>query len=191
MTETSEKLIERLCEVTSDVKNSFGGLTADQLNWKPLPDVWSIAQCIDHLITTNRAYFKRLEDVVGGDLRSNLWSRIPFWSGLVGYLIKRAVEPQNTKKTKTFPVFQPSQSDVPDSIVEDFAQCQEKLMSYVRQTDHLNRDKVKIVSPVSDKAPLPLADAFEILVIHERRHFQQAMAVAELNGFPGGSPAEH
>ncbi|MCO6511187.1 MAG: DinB family protein [Aridibacter famidurans] len=184
MTETSENLIARLCEVTSDVKSSFGGLTADQLNWKPLPDKWSVAQCIDHLITTNRAYFKRLEEVVGGDLRPNLWSRIPFWSGLVGYLIKRSVDPQNRKKMKTFPVFEPSQSDVPDSIIEDFADCQEKLMSYIRQTDHLDRKKIKIASPVSDKAPLTLASAFEILVIHERRHFDQAVEVTGTNGFP-------
>lgn len=183
-------MIERVCEVTSDVREAFGGLNADQLNWKPLPDTWSVAQCIDHLITTNRAYFDKIEKVVGGELRPNLWSRIPFWSGLVGYLIRRAVEPQNTKKTKTFPVFEPSQSDVPDTVVEDFAECQEKLMSYIRQTDHLDREKIKIVSPVSDKAPLTLADAFEILVIHERRHFQQAEAVMELNGFPDGPPAE-
>ncbi|HUF03475.1 MAG TPA: DinB family protein [Aridibacter sp.] len=189
MTETSQQLIERVCEVTSDARDAFGQMTGDQLNWKPGPDKWSVAQCIDHLITTNRSYFEMIEKVVGGELQPNLWSRIPFWSGLVGYLIRRAVEPGSTRKVKTFPVFEPSQSDVPDTVVEDFAQCQERLMSYIRQTDHLDRDKVKLVSPVSDKVPLSLANAFEIIVIHERRHFQQAVAMTESDGFPDRAPA--
>lgn len=184
MTETSENLINRICEVTEEFRGAFSDLSAKQLNWKPAPDMWSVAQCIDHLITTNEAYFEKIEKAAGDEFRNNAWSRIPFWSGLVGYLIKRAVDPANRKKTKTFPVFQPSSSEVADSIFEDFGDCQEKLMEYIRKTDHLDRRKVKIGSPVSDKVTLSLADAFEILVIHERRHYQQAVEVTELEAFP-------
>lgn len=187
MTETSEKLIERLCEVTSDIKNSFGGFSAEQLNWKPTRDQWSVAQCIEHLIATNESYFPKIKEAVEGDLKPNLWSRVPFWSGFVGYMIKRSVAPENTKKMKTFPVFEPSQSVVSDSIVEDFAQCQDKLSSLIRQTDHLDRSRITIVSPVSEKAPLKLATALEILVIHERRHYNQAQRVTGMEGFPNGS----
>ncbi|REJ79467.1 MAG: DinB family protein [Acidobacteria bacterium] len=187
MTETSQKLIERACEVTNDVREAFGHLSGEQLNWKPDPDSWSIAQCIDHLVTTNGEYFTKIEEAVGDDLRPNLWSRIPFWSGLVGYMIKRAVNPESTRKVKTFGVFQPAKSDVPDTIVEDFAESQEKLLSLIRQTDHLNRKKITLFSPVSDKAPLKLSTAFEVLVIHERRHFNQAVRVAEAPKFPGST----
>lgn len=187
MTETSKNLIERICEVTSEVRKSFGGLTPEQLNWKPSADQWSVAQCLDHLITTNEAYFINVEKTAGDDFQPNIWSRIPFWSGLVGYLIKRSVDPENRKKMKTFGVFEPSASDVSDSIVEDFAECQEKLMSLVRQTDHLDRTKIKIASPVSEKVTLSLANAFEIIVIHERRHYYQALEVMGSGSFPASA----
>lgn len=184
MTETSKNLIERICEVTSEVRSSFGDLLAEQLNWKPSPDEWSIAQCLDHLVTTNEAYFINVEKTAGDDFQPNIWSRIPFWSGLVGYLIKRSVDPENRKKMKTFGVFEPSASEVSESIVEDFSECQEKLMSLVRMTDHLDRAKIKIASPVSEKVTLTLANAFEIIVIHERRHYYQALEVMENESFP-------
>ena len=187
MTDTSKNLIERICEVTSEVRKSFGALSPGQLNWKPSADEWSVAQCLDHLMTTNEAYFARVEETVGEDFRPNIWSRIPFWSGLVGYLIKRSVDPDNRKKMKTFGVFEPSASEVADTIVEDFAESQERLMSLVRQTDHLDRLKIKIASPVSEKVTLSLANAFEIIVIHERRHYYQALEVMGSGSFPASA----
>lgn len=190
MTDTSQHLIDRVCEITSDVKRTFGGLSGEQLNWKPSPEEWSIAQCIDHLKTTNESYFEKIEEAVDGDIAPNIWSRVPFWSGLIGYLIKRAVRPENTARIKTFAAFEPAQSDVVRTIIEHFAESQERLMSLIRRTDHLDRKKIKLFSPVSDKAPLSLATAFEILVIHERRHFDQAVRVMELKAFPGGEILE-
>jgi len=35
----------------------FGDVTAHHLNWKPSAEQWSVAQCFDHLVTSNEAYF--------------------------------------------------------------------------------------------------------------------------------------
>ena len=43
-------LITRIDKTTEDFTKSFGSLTPEQMNWKPNPQVWSIAQNIDHLI---------------------------------------------------------------------------------------------------------------------------------------------
>ena len=32
------------------------GLNDEQLNWKPAPDSWSIAQCLDHLAVTSEKF---------------------------------------------------------------------------------------------------------------------------------------
>ena len=42
--------------ITGDAKALFGHLTREQLNWKPAANSWSVAQCLDHLITINREY---------------------------------------------------------------------------------------------------------------------------------------
>ncbi len=46
--------------VTVQVRTEYGHLSAEQLNWTPAEGRWSIAQCLDHLITINRLYFPLL-----------------------------------------------------------------------------------------------------------------------------------
>jgi hypothetical protein len=52
---------------------AFGYLTAHQLNWKPSADEWSVAQCFDHLVTSNEAYFTIFEKVLSGDKKNTFW----------------------------------------------------------------------------------------------------------------------
>ena len=41
-------------EIARDAHTTFGGFEARQLNWRPEPARWSVAQCFDHLLTANR-----------------------------------------------------------------------------------------------------------------------------------------
>ena len=45
--------IVTLEHITKQVQSEFGMLTKEQLNWKPTPDTWSIAQNLDHLMVVN------------------------------------------------------------------------------------------------------------------------------------------
>ena len=40
----------RLDKITYAVSTEFGKLDSQELNWKPNPDTWSIAQNLDHII---------------------------------------------------------------------------------------------------------------------------------------------
>ena len=44
----SHNWTNRIDEITNSFNNEFGELTAEQLNWKPTEQVWSIAQNIEH-----------------------------------------------------------------------------------------------------------------------------------------------
>jgi hypothetical protein len=49
--------------ITDETRARFGRLSAQQLNWKPGADQWSVAQCFDHLVVTSGAYFPILDKV--------------------------------------------------------------------------------------------------------------------------------
>lgn len=51
------------------VENAFSDLTRGQLNWKPTAAQWSIAECLDHLITADRCYFDDLKASSSGTYR--------------------------------------------------------------------------------------------------------------------------
>jgi len=57
----SEMLVETEA-VAADAQRAFGHLNAQQLNWKPGADSWSVAQCLEHLLTANYAMFPAITD---------------------------------------------------------------------------------------------------------------------------------
>lgn len=50
--------------ITIDYKDAFGKLSAEELNWKPDFNTWSIAQNIDHVIKINESYFPILRQLI-------------------------------------------------------------------------------------------------------------------------------
>ena len=170
--------------VASNTRSTFGHLTPSQLNWKPSPERWSIAQCFDHLIAVNKAYFPVIDNVLAGKKRT-LWESMPVLPGLMGKMVIKAVEPTSTRKFKARKNFEAAQSNISGSIVTDFVDHQAEVVDKMKATQHLDLEKIIITSPVAAVMTYSLIDAYRIIVVHEQRHFQQAKRVTEETGFPG------
>jgi hypothetical protein len=54
----------------------------------------------------------------------------------------------------------------------------------IEACNDLDAHHIKIAEPLSVALNLRLDDAFEILVMHEKRHFLQAERVMQAEGFP-------
>ncbi|HKS28847.1 MAG TPA: DinB family protein [Pyrinomonadaceae bacterium] len=162
----------------------FGQLSGAQLNWKPSPEEWSIAQCFDHLILTNRPYFPVFEKIASGQHKTKLWERVPVLPGLFGRLVLGAVRPESARKVKARKGFQPAASDVDGQIISRFAQHQDELVSLMKATEPREIDRIIITSAISPVVVYSLLDGYRILVTHERRHFQQAERVTSAAEFP-------
>jgi hypothetical protein len=176
-------LVAAANEIAADAKSTFGRLTPLQLNWKPSAERWSVAQCFDHLITTNKQYFPTIDEVLAGRKRT-LWQRMPMLPGLGGKLLMKFVDPASARKVKAPQRFQPAQSDVAPTIVSDFVEHQTTLVERMKSTEHLDLEDMVISSPVTSVMTYSLMDAYRILVLHETRHFKQAERVTEEPSFP-------
>ena len=169
--------IAHLQSITKKFEAAFQGLDAEKLNAKPAPDVWSIAQNIDHLIQTNASYFPVIEAVRAGTYKRHFLAKIPFIVRLFGKLILNSVKPDSKQKIKTFPVFEPSQSTLGGDILEKFVRHQTELAELIRASEDLIAAKTVIASPANEKIVYYLETAFEIMIWHEERHFLQAQAL--------------
>ena len=176
-------VITKATDVANAAKTTFGHLTPSQLNWKPSAERWSVAQCFDHLITVNKGYFPVIDSVLAGQKRT-LWESMPILPGLMGKMVIKAVEPTSTRKFKARKNFEPAQSDISGSIINDFVEHQAEVVEKMKATHHLDLEKIVITSPVAAVMTYSLIDAYRIIVIHEERHFQQAKRVIEETGFP-------
>ena len=48
------EVLDEADAIAADANTLFGHLNAQQINWKPSTDQWSVAQCLEHLITARR-----------------------------------------------------------------------------------------------------------------------------------------
>jgi DinB superfamily len=177
-----KEMISDLKRISAKAKQTFGTLSAEQINWKPNPESWSIAQCFEHLIVTNNLYFPNIQKVINGTHRNNFFSKIPFATNLIAVAMKNALNPDQKRKMKTFKVFEPSTSNVSPTIIEEFVENNQKLIEMIEACKDF--DLHKIAEPLSVALNLRLDDAFEILAMHEKRHFKQAERVLETGEFP-------
>ncbi len=161
------------------------GLSEAQLNWKPDPDKWSIAQCLDHLAVTSKkfdAYFtvaltrgrKKWPVSTGPGYRPSLMG---------GWLIKQ-VTPETGRNLPAPKVFRPSESSTIQGALESFLKQQERFLAFVRETAGVDYNKTRLRSPVTPLMRYSLADAFVVTVVHGQRHLAQARRVRETSGFP-------
>lgn len=184
MRDDLDSLISQAGAIANDARQVFGSLSPSQLNWKPSPERWSVAQCFDHLITTNRGYLPIVDDVLQGRKKSSVWQKLPVLPGFWGKILIKSLDPASTRKIRAPRKFEPAQSDVPGTIIEDFVAQQNQVIEKMRATANLDLERIVITSPAASVVTYSLMDAYRIIVVHERRHFQQAQRVTEESGFP-------
>ncbi len=167
----------------NDAKATFGRLTPAQLNWKPSAERWSVGQCFDHLLNSNRGYFPIIDKVLARS-RQTFWQSMPVLPGLMGKLLIKSLHPVSGRNLKAPGQFQPAQSDISDSVIDDFAAQLATIVEKMKATEHLALEKIIISSPVTAVVTYSLLDAYRVIVVHTHRHFQQAQRVTEESGFP-------
>ena len=176
-------LIAAANSIAAETRDTFGHLSAAQLNWKPSAERWSVAQCFDHLLSSNRGYFPIVDNVLAGYKRT-LWQSMPVLPGLMGKLLIKSLDPASTRKLKAPKSFVPAQSAIGSSVIDDFVAQQARIVDKMKATEHLDLEKVVITSPALGIVTYSLLDAYRVIVVHERRHFQQAQRVTAESGFP-------
>lgn len=182
-----ETLITETREIISRTDRSFSKLTTGQLNWKPSAERWSVAQCFEHLITTNKGYLTTFEALDRGEKKTRLAERLPFLSTIGGSLLKRSLDPKSTRKLKAPSKARPTSSNLDSSILSDFIDQQNVIIGYMNRLKKLDTERIILTSPFFSLITYNLADAFRILVVHEQRHLLQADNVVLESEFPGES----
>jgi hypothetical protein len=183
MTELND-IQAQLQAISDDANKSFGELTGAQLNWKPGADRWSVAQCLDHLITTNNTYEPVLKKVLSGDRTRTIWERLPLFPSLWARIFIKSLDPKSTRKLKAPRTFEPAQSELPESIVANFTVHQAHLIDQIALSESKQPERIVISSPAAKFITYTLLDAFRIVVVHEQRHLEQAKRVVAEPAFP-------
>jgi uncharacterized damage-inducible protein DinB len=177
--------------VAVDAKVLFGHLNSEQLNWKPAADSWSVAQCLDHLISINHDYHPVFDRILKGEYRKTFLHGMPFLPTIFGRLMVKALSPDSQRKLKAPGAARPSSSSIDPQIVDRFIAHQRETLSKMRLLGNCDPAEIIITSPFASVVVYSLLDTFRLIVAHERRHFAQAQRVMETGGFPAVQTSQY
>lgn len=184
---TRLSLSETLTEtetIAADVQKAFGHLNTQQLNWKPGAEVWSVAQCLDHLLVANQEMFMPIDTALAGTKQKTFFERMPVWPGMCGRLMIKVVSPGFRQKLKAPASAAPAASAFEAQIVSRFVTQQGEITDRLKLMDRQGAAQIVMTSPFVSFITYSLLDACRLMVAHERRHMAQARRVMEMPGFP-------
>ena len=172
-------LEKALDAVDADTRRLLEGLTAEQGVWRAEPASWSIAQCLDHLATSNRVYLRAMEPAAEDALRRGRKRRRPAVPGLIGGWFVRIMEPPVKRRfTMRAPKkIVPRESPALQDAAREFLASQDEVRAFLRAYADTDLAGVRFVNPFVPAIRFTLATGLHVLVSHDRRHLWQAWNV--------------
>lgn len=170
--------------LNKDARDLLAGLSEAQVNWRPTPAHWSVAECLDHLTVTNRELMKPIEAAIEDGRARGLTGLGPFRYGIIGNMIVRSMEPPAKMKFKAPTIFKPRPDQSLEVVARDFFAAQNELLRLIMEANGINLARVKVASPVTKLIKLSLGQSFGLIITHNRRHLWQARQVRENPAFP-------
>lgn len=163
---------------------AFAGLSALQLNWKPEPTRWSVGQCLDHLLTTNRLMLEAADSRLAAGGPQSLWQRVPMLPSLFGRMLIHSQAPTTTRKFTATANAQPAASDLTMDVVPRLIDQQRAAIAAALSLDERVAAAAIMTSPFAPIAIYTVLDGWRIMLAHNHRHLQQARGVIAMPGFP-------
>jgi len=172
-------LLDHLNQSASDFRDSIKGLSSEQWNYKPSADVWSVAECAEHIVLTEDLLRDMIEKKIltSSPSPERVAERKPLDDKVLKMITDRSVKakaPEPLKPTGQF--------TAPEAALEKFQQSRGKTIALAKSRDDL-REHV---------APHPVFkefDAYQWLLYlsgHTMRHTAQIREVKANPGFPKG-----
>jgi DinB superfamily len=160
----------------------LSGLSEEQLNWQPLPDSWSVGQCLEHLCVTNEMYLAPIAAAIREKPDSPVEQITPGWLG--GWFIRKFVEPSPNSTPVPAPRKIRPAARVELSVLDQFLSGNKACREVIVRARGKNINHIRFWNPLVPGIRFTVGTGFEIISSHERRHLLQAERVRDSINFP-------
>jgi hypothetical protein len=171
-----DKAVQYLESTKKDVLDATQGLTPAQWNFKPAPDRWSIAECMEHIAAA--------EDFILGNIQENIMKAPPAPGRDVVAIDAAIIENVPARKTKVQapePIKPTNRFGSPQAAIDHFVASRAKTEEFVKTAQGL-RDHA-----VDSPGGAGKWDAYEFVLLiaaHSERHTNQIKEVKADPNYP-------
>ena len=171
-----EWIMKHLTESREHMKQVLDGLSDEQLDYKPDPTSWSIAENVEHLALTEKMFVEMLHKSIADGPKPELKDSLVFKDDQIMPMIA-----DRSQKVKTAEPFEPSgQFGSTEETLGALLAIRQELMEYIETTEDDLRNRYA-------KLPFGTVDAAQFIVFiagHMERHVLQMEEVMEDEDFP-------
>lgn len=171
------RLREALDAIEADARAVAGGLTEVSGQWRPSPEAWSVAECLDHLATANDVYLDAMRPPAERALASGRMRRGPARPGLVGRWFVRMLEPPVTRRGRAPRAIRPRPSPPLADAFERFLASHEATRLFLDRFGGIDLAGLRFPNPFVPGVRFSLATGLHVIAAHDRRHLWQAWNV--------------
>jgi methylmalonyl-CoA/ethylmalonyl-CoA epimerase len=174
------ELLLEVGEARRRVTQAATGLSARQGVWKPAPEEWSVAECLEHLVLAEQAGVAGLWKAIDGIRQGQ-----PVWSGdhvNRGVPVEELVSRSLPANPQAPPIATPRLGGPVRYWIETFEASQTALESLARELGGL--DPGEVIWPHPAAGPLDTYQRLGFLSLHMELHRAQIEAVKAAPGFP-------
>lgn len=157
-------------QATTDVEALVRGRSNSDMAARLEPGSWSVAECLDHLTQTTRAFLPAISAAIAAapQLKRNRHLR----TGIIPSLFIWNLNPPYRIRFKVLPQLVPQNAGT-DTALATFVESQSELLAIVGSTVGRAIDEVRIKSPVYGRITYNIYAALRMLAAHQRRHVWQ------------------
>lgn len=156
------------------------GLSADQLVWSPKAGVWNMAQVLDHMNRVGDKMLPILDKTIDTLRQQDKRYRGPFKLNLFERMFVRMVSPNPPFRLPVPPAYVPAIApEAAENAVARFLTLQDEWLERLEAMNDYDLRAAQITSPVNRLLKGSLAAWIVGLVMHQRYHMLQVMALKE------------
>ena len=178
-----ERLTGEFTAADRRAERLVGGLTLEQLNWRPRPEAWSIGQCVEHLYSTNVVYLQAISAALEGQKQAPVDEIHPGWFGR--WFIRKFIEPGEASAKARAPKKIVPSGEVGCEILELFVRSNAEAREVVRRASEFDVNRIRFRNPFVGVIRFTVGTGLMIVARHQVRHLMQGERVRESAGFPG------
>jgi hypothetical protein len=176
--------MDRVVALRERLRRNCEGLTLEQLNWKPALGAWSVAECLLHLLETDRRYLERTETAIERGRAAGKTAQGPFRYGRFGRWFLTQLEPPPKRRLPAPRIFRPARREAGPAVVRELDASLGRLLDVMRAAGGLDLARIRVATPVSPLLRLQLGIVLQALPAHTDRHLGQIERILARPGFP-------
>ena len=164
------RVAHQIRQATWDAEALLSGRDNADLLVRLKPQSWCVAECLDHLTQTTRAFLPAISEAIARapKLRTNRRLR----TGLIPSLFIRSLNPPYRIRFKVLPQLVP-QTLSSEEAWSGFTVSQSELLATLSSAAGLAIDRVAVKSPVYARISYNIYGVFRMLAAHQNRHVWQ------------------